>query len=92
MPEKEKPTCPHCGARLLKWKVPDNSTWDVDYQYACFNDDCPYYQRGWDWMMKNFKAHASYRYRYNPATGESGPLAVWSKTAIKDFIVDENEN
>ncbi len=91
MTDKEKLTCPHCGARLLKWAPPDNSTWD-DFQYACFNDECLYYQKGWDWMMKKFKVKASYRYRYDPQTGQTGPLAVWSDTAIRNLVIDEKKD
>jgi len=36
-------TCPHCESRFRKWRVPDEATWDEEFFYVCFNDDCPYY-------------------------------------------------
>jgi hypothetical protein len=87
----DRPTCPHCGAHLLKWMPPDNSSWGSHFQYACFNDECPYYVRGWEWMMKTYQVKASYRYRLDPQTGEEGPLAVWSPNAVRNMIVDSDE-
>jgi len=66
--------------------------WSADYQYVCFNDECPYYIKGWDWMRNQFQVNASYRYRLDPTTGETGPLPVWSKDALKNGIVENQEN
>ncbi|MFH1861309.1 MAG: ogr/Delta-like zinc finger family protein [bacterium] len=89
---QDRPACPHCGARLLKWLPPPNTSWGGSIQYACFNDDCPYYMRGWEHMMNKYQMKASYRFRLDPVTGETGPLAVWSKTAARNCIVPtENE-
>ncbi len=80
--------CPHCNRPLKKWLCPPESSWEVEHQYVCFNDECPYYIKGWDWMRSKFSQNISYRYRYNPANGEEGPLPVWSKDALKNFIIE----
>jgi hypothetical protein len=92
MKEDEKLICPHCGQRLKKWKTPPDSTWGTAYQYVCFNDECPYFERGWQWMMEKYNIRSSYRHRYNPETGEKGPLPVWSESALKDNIIGDDED
>jgi hypothetical protein len=86
--ENNKLNCPHCGQLMTKWKAPDDSTWTGVLQYVCFNDDCPYYIKGWEWMKEQYNHHVSYRHRYNPETGETGPLPVWSENAMKNFIAE----
>ena len=49
----EKPGCPHCGQPMHLWEVPpitfsDGLGWGVPYLFVCFNDECPYYVRGWE--------------------------------------------
>ncbi len=88
MVQDERSKCPHCGARMRKWMPPAESSWGLYAQYVCFNDECPYYVKGWDWMKSQFKQKASYRHRYNPENEETGPLPVWSPSALKDGIVD----
>ena len=85
---QEHPVCPHCDQALQAFELPDNTGWTGAFHFACFNDDCPYYVRGWDHMMANFAVKASYRYRVDPSIGAPSPLPVWSATALKDRIIE----
>lgn len=76
---------------MSRWANPDQSTWTGGFQFVCFNDDCPYFVRGWLWMLERFNVTASYRYRFDPATGEAGPLPVWSKKALRCNILEDEE-
>ncbi len=84
-------TCPHCGSRLKKWRVPDEASWTEEFFFACFNDDCSYYKDGWKWMMEQYSQQASYRYMVNPTTGTSSMIPVWSDTATREMIIEDNE-
>jgi hypothetical protein len=84
----EQPRCPHCDGTLQPFELPDNTGWQTDFHVACFNDDCPYYLRGWEWMEERFGVKSSYRYRIDPATGKASPLAVWSPQALRSRILE----
>ncbi|MBD3219450.1 MAG: hypothetical protein GF310_14355 [candidate division Zixibacteria bacterium] len=88
----DKTVCPHCGQKMKKWKVPPDSTWTNEYHWVCFNDDCPYYQKGWKWMAEKYEQQASYRHSYNPETGQMGPIPVWSPNALKSGILEEDDD
>ena len=89
MTEHKTEICPHCNESMKKWAPPADSTWGGHFQWVCFNDDCAYYIKGWQWMMERFNVRASYRFRVNPVTGEQGPLPVWSARAMKGDIIPE---
>ena len=84
-------TCPHCGSRFKKWHVPEEATWSEEFFFVCFNEDCPYYERGWVWMKQQYNQRASYRHAVNSATGASSPLPVWSDSAAREMIVHDAE-
>jgi hypothetical protein len=86
----EPKTCPHCGGSLKKWLVPDEATWDDEFFLVCFNNDCPYYKRGWEWMKEQYNQQASYRYALNPNNGSSLMIPVWDAEATRQMIVDDS--
>ena len=88
---KSAAACPHCGSTLKRWRVPDGATWGEEFFLVCFNDECSYYKEGWDWMMSEYRQTASYRFALNPSTGGSLPIPVWSATATREMIIDDEE-
>ena len=88
---KDTLCCPHCGDKLQKWLVPDNPfecTWDNDFMYICFNDECSYYTRGWDFLRREGNS-GSYRLMYNPDKDTCNPIPVPTARALREGIVDE---
>ncbi|MDY6971967.1 MAG: methyltransferase domain-containing protein, partial [Thermodesulfobacteriota bacterium] len=82
--------CPYCQDSLKKWAVPDNpfvQTWNNDFMYICFNDECPYFVRGWDRMYNETKQGMSYRLMYNPENDCCGPIPVLTPNSLKESIV-----
>jgi hypothetical protein len=90
--DTKSPTCKHCGAELQPILMPDAGGWDETPHWVCFNDECSYYQEGWSWMWERFRVKASYRYRViDPGGGVTSPLPVWSKSALRDLIIDDSK-
>ena len=89
MSSEDKTICPYCGQKLSKWVSPATASWGSECQYICFNDDCDYYKRGWDHTFKKIGIKASYRHRYDPETGQTGPFPVNTPDAGKDQIINE---
>jgi SAM-dependent methyltransferase len=88
---KETLLCPYCDQQLSKWEVPDNpfcQTWDNEFMYVCFNDECPYFVRGWDKMYRDTQQGMSYRLMYNPEKDRCFPIPVPSHQALKDGIIE----
>ena len=79
--------CPHCDQPMERWSIPDELPFDEEWHWVCFNDECPYYVKGWKWMDEKFGRPASYRHRKNPNSKEFGPLAVWSSAALRQGII-----
>ena len=88
MTDSQHPVCPHCDRELQAFELPDSTGFESEFHLACFNDECPYYVRGWKHMESNYAVKASYRYRVDPTNGKASPLAVWSADAIKDRIIE----
>ena len=88
---KKSMCCPHCGETLKKWAVPSNPfayTWDNDYMYICFNDECPYYIRGWGHMSREGNSGVSYRLMYNPEKDSCSPVPVHSHQSLREGIME----
>jgi hypothetical protein len=81
--------CPYCETVFKKWRVPDEASWEEPFFYVCFNDNCSYYRDGWTWMKEKYNQHASFRYAVNPSNGSHAPLPVWSDSAIRELIMEE---
>lgn len=81
--------CPHCGEKMNKWEVPQNifTQWPNEYMYICFNDECPYFVRGWDAMAAQ-QNHCSYRLMYDPLTDSCQPVPVYSRKMLREGIIE----
>jgi SAM-dependent methyltransferase len=89
---KETLRCPYCGEKMKKWAVPNNPfayTWDNEFMYICFNDECPYFVRGWDHMYREGNRGTSYRCMYNPENDRCSPIPVPSPRALRESIVED---
>ncbi len=89
---KLRKTCPHCGERLSRWETPPATSWAGAIHLVCFNDECPYFRKGWAHMLEKYEVHSSYRYRFDPENGAEGPLPVWSPEAMRGLIVEDDED
>ena len=89
---KDTLCCPYCLEKMKKWEVPENpfvSTWDNAFMYICFNDRCPYFVDGWDFMYRQGNRGASYRLMYNPEKNSCHPVPVMSVNTLRDGIVHD---
>ena len=83
--------CPYCNEPLVRWATPMESSWGGQIHLVCYNDDCRYFKDGWDHMWTNYEAKTSYRFKFDPFTGQKGPLPVWSAEAMRQWIVTGDE-
>ncbi len=86
---EDKKVCPHCGLRMKKFQTPGESSWGESFWWVCFNDECPYFVRGWDHMYATMNVKCSYRHKYDPETNSCGPMPVYSKNMGINCIVEE---
>lgn len=88
---KETLACPHCGHKMNKWVPPNSpfSTWDCEYLYICFNDECPYVVRGWGVMGDQGNRGMSYRMVYDPKRDGCFTIPIVSLHALREGIVDD---
>ena len=85
---EEVHVCPHCEKPMNKWESPIESNWAGEIRFVCFNDECPYYVRGWVWMDEQYGQKSSYRHSLQPETGATGPLPVASSDHLRPGIID----
>jgi SAM-dependent methyltransferase len=88
----EKKRCPYCQERLKKWLIPLTpfTEWNTDHFYVCFNDECPYFLRGWMTMVRQGNFGFSYRFRFNPETCCMDAMPVPHPNAYRESIVEED--
>lgn len=87
--DEPTPDCPHCETTMQKWKVPQTpfTSWDNEFMYICFNDQCSYLLRGWECMKKQGSHGFSYRQMYNPVNRAYLPVPIFSLEGLKEGIV-----
>ena len=89
MDSNEIPKCPHCNMEMNKWVPPEDSTWaDDPFHWVCFNDECPYYVKGWEWMEETQGVKISYRHQLDPRTGKESPLPTKTPTMHRNRIIE----
>jgi hypothetical protein len=93
MSKNEKHICPYCNSYMTKWRTPQmpfdgSTTWTSEFLYVCFNDECPYFIDGWDWMWNKYHRSVSYRHILDPDTGMTSPIPVSSYNSLKDGIIE----
>ena len=89
---KEARECPYCGQRMSRWAVPQTpfTEWDTEHLFVCFNDQCPYFVRGWSVMGGQGNVSFSYRAMMEPVHGQLLSVPVPSHRALRDGIIDED--
>jgi SAM-dependent methyltransferase len=80
--------CPHCDQQLDMWRVPHTpfTQWSSEYQYLCFNDECPYFVRGWGALISQ-GIPGSYRFMFDPDSGTCHSAPVLTPQSLRESIV-----
>jgi SAM-dependent methyltransferase len=82
--------CPHCGSEMAPIKTPLDSSWGGEVHHICFDDDCCYFVESWEAFEGQGIDKTGYRCRMDPR-GSCGPAPVWSKDALKDQVLSDEE-
>jgi hypothetical protein len=87
---KESLCCPYCDIRLQKIRMDANpfSSWDTDFMYVCFNDDCAFLIRGWETMFRQGNVGLSYRFMFHPHLHHCLSIPVTNLHALRESIID----
>lgn len=87
---RETHRCPHCGEIMNKWAVPQGPwpTWDNEYMYICFNDECSYLARNKEFNYTQGRPGLTYRQMYDPERDYLQPIPIISLVALRDGIID----
>ena len=84
--------CPHCGSRMLRWANPARHQLGRRVSVCLLQRRLPVLRARLGVDAEQLQRGGSYRYRLDPATGEHGPLPVWSPQALRsDIIFDAEE-
>ncbi len=87
---RETHRCPHCGELMNKWAVPQGPwpTWDNEFMYICFNDECPYLKRNKEFNYTQGRPGLTYRQMYDPDRNYLQPIPIISLKALRDGIIE----
>ena len=81
--------CPYCNAALERWDVPDDPfcQWDNEYVLVCLNNDCPYFQGGFEVMAAQGNLGFSYRLLYDPDRNVFQPVALPNPATVRKSML-----
>ncbi|KJR40771.1 hypothetical protein MCHI_003342 [Candidatus Magnetoovum chiemensis] len=92
-----RPDCPYCGQKMKKTETPpfnigEGLGWCEDFLYICFNDECSFYSKGWEHIMRNYGKTASYRCMCYPSSGNMDAICVYTPQALTGQIVEDDDD
>jgi SAM-dependent methyltransferase len=83
-----KTTCPHCGRTMQPIETPMDSSWGGEIHEVCFNDECTYFVRSFEFLEAQGIEGAGYRCRCD-ARGRFGAIPITCSDDLKTCIVTE---